>query len=277
MSYESAERLRDGDGRQYHIGVAPGEVAQRIILVGDPDRAGRVANHFDSVRVERHCREYVTFTGPLGGREVTVMGTGIGCDNTEIAVLELLQCVEQPTFIRVGSSGALQPHVEIGDLVVSTGAVRLESTSLAFVEEGYPAVAHHEVVLALVSAAKQTGATHHAGLTASAAGFYGWQGRKGLAVEPRFPDMPERLAKQGVVNMEMETSTLLTLATAAGLRAGAVCAVFANRPANRFIGPDEKAAAEARAIAAGLGAFDQLDAMDTARGDDSLFTLPAVD
>ncbi|RKY21097.1 MAG: uridine phosphorylase [Planctomycetota bacterium] len=277
MSFESAEHVRDEDGRQYHIGVAPGEVASQVMLVGDPDRARRVSEHMDEVRVQRACREYVTFTGTRAGRELTVMGTGIGCDNTEIAVLELLECRRDITFVRVGSCGALRAGVGIGELVVSTGALRLESTSLAFVEEGYPAVAHHEVVLALLSAARQQGATHHAGITAAASGFYGWQARKGLAVEPRFPDLPERLARQGVVNMEMETSTLFTLASAAGVRAGAVCTVFANRPENRFIEPDEKHAAEGRAIDVGLGALDQLAAMDAARGEAPFFTLPAPD
>lgn len=276
MAFESAEHVRDEDGRQYHIGLAPGEVAQQVMLVGDPDRARRVAGHMDAVRVERVSREYVGFTGTRKGREFTVLGTGIGCDNTEIALLELLECRRGIDVLRVGSCGALRPGVEIGDLVVSTGALRLESTSLAFVEEGYPAVAHHEMVLAVLSACAQLGAPHHAGITACASGFYGWQGRKGLAVEPRFPDLPERLARQGVVNMEMETSTLFTLATAAGIRAGAVCTVFANRPDNLFIDKPGKLAAEERAIAVGLCALDQLHAMDKARGDDRWFRLPQL-
>ena len=274
MAFESAEHVRDEDGRQYHIGLAPGEVAAQVMLVGDPDRARRVAERMDSVRVEHSHREYVTFTGTRQGRELTVMGTGIGCDNTEIAVLELLECRRDLSFLRVGSCGALRPGVGIGDLVVSTGALRLENTSLAFVEEGYPAVAHHEVVLALLSAARELGAPHVAGITASASGFYGWQGRKGLAVEPRFPDLPVRLARQGVVNMEMETSTLLTLACAAGVRAGAVCTVFANRPDNKFIDANAKGAVEGRAIDVGLAALDRLHAMDAARGDAPYFTLP---
>jgi uridine phosphorylase len=274
MSFESAEHVRDENGRQYHIGVSPGEVASQVLLVGDPDRARRVSGRFDEIRVERSCREYVTFTGTRAGREVTVMGTGIGCDNTEIAVLELLECRRDLTFLRVGSCGALQPGMGVGDLVISTGAMRLESTSLAFVDEGHPAVAHHEIVLALLTAAKAAGAPHHAGITASASGFYGWQGRKGLAVEPLVPDMPDRLAKQGVVNMEMETSTLLTLAGCAGLRAGAVCTVFANRPDNQFIDKGDKIAAEDRALTVGLAALDRLAAMDAARGDERFFTLP---
>lgn len=262
MTGPTAERIQDGDGRQYHIGLKSGEAAPRIILVGDPERADRVAGRFDKTTLTRRCREYVTHTGELGGRDVTVMATGIGCDNMEIAVVELLACVTDPVIIRVGSCGALQPDIAVGDAVISTSAVRLESTSLGFVEEGYPAHAHHEAILALVSAAADLGVSHHVGVTAAAAGFYGLQGRSGNAIEPRFPDMPERLAKQGVLNLEMETSTLFTLATLARVRAGAVCAVFANRPANAFIAADDKHSAEDRAISVGLRALEYLDAMD---------------
>lgn len=272
---ESAERVQDEEGRQYHIGLAPGEVAPWILLVGDPDRAARVAERFDSVRVHRKCREYVSFTGQYQGLEVTALGTGIGCDNTEIAVVELLECVSRPTLIRIGSCGTLQPEVALGELCISTGAVRLESTSLAFVEEGYPAVAHYEVVLALVSAAAEQGAPHHVGLTATASGFYGWQGRGGHAVTSRFPDLAERLGQMRVLNMEMEASTLFTLAGLAGLRAGAVCTVFANRPENRFIGAADKTAAESRAIEVGLGALPILARMDRESGAAAYHLPPA--
>lgn len=273
MSYESADKVQDESGRQYHIGLAPGEVAERILLVGDPHRVEKVVAHMDAVRLRRENREYVTATGTRGGRELTVMGTGIGCDNTEIAVMELLQCVQRPTFLRVGSCGSLQPELDIGGLAITTGALRLESTSLAFAEEGYPPLAHHEMVLALVSAARERGVPFRTGITATASGFYGWQGREGGAIAPRFPDLPERLAKQGVLNFEMEASTLLTLASLAGLRAGAVCAVFANRTLNRFIGPDEKDAAEERAVDVALRALDYLDAMDAAAGGEGPFAL----
>jgi len=267
VGFESADRVQDAEGRQYHVGLAPGEVAPWILLVGDPARAARLAEQrMGAVRVERRHREFVTFTGTIGEREVTVMGTGIGCDNTEIAVMELLQCERRPTFLRVGSCGGLQPGMEIGDLVVTTGAMRLESTSLGFVDEAYPAVAHHEVVLALVSSARRQGARCHTGITATASGFYGWQGRRGQIVEPRFPDLPERLGRMGVANFEMEASTLLTLASLAGCRAGAVCTVFANRPENRFIDPERKAEAEDRAVAVGLDAFEVLARMDAKAG-----------
>ena len=177
-SYQSAQIVKTATGKQYHVGTAPGDVADRIILVGDPARADKVASRFDSIRVRRENREYVTITGPYCGHEMTVTATGIGTDNTEIAVIELSQCVEDPTFLRVGSCGALQDGIELGDLIVSTAAHRLEATSSYYVPDAHPAIAHHEVILALLEASKGVSdRTVHAGITATACGFYAPQGR----------------------------------------------------------------------------------------------------
>jgi len=269
-SYQSAQIVKTAAGKKYHVGTGPGDVAPSILLVGDPARAEKVAQHFDEVTVRRANREYVTLTGTYRGQPLTVTATGIGCDNTEIAVVELTQCVEQPTFLRVGSSGALVEGIGLGDLVISTGAVRLESTSTYFVPEGYPAVAHHEVVLALVEGAARVlpagGRKAHVGLTATAAGFYGAQGRQVPGFPPRDPELPARLGGLGVLNLEMEASLLFTLARLRGLRAGAVCAIYASRTADQFVDTDAKDAAEAACIQVGLAAFETLWRMDAARG-----------
>ena len=267
-SYQSAQIVKTAAGKQYHIGAGPGDIASEVMLVGDPARAEKVAQHFDSVDVRRANREYVTLTGNYQGKPLTVTATGIGCDNTEIAVIELVQCVEAPTFIRVGSCGALVDGIELGDLVISTGGVRLESTSNYFVPDGYPAVAHHEVILALLEAtAGMTDRKAHAGLTATAPGFYGAQGRQVPGFPPRNPNLPAELGALGVKNMEMEASLLFTLASLRGLRAGAVCAIYANRGADTFVDTDLKDAAEAACIQAGLGATRVLRKMDAARGE----------
>ncbi len=265
-SYQSAQLVQTAAGKQYHVGVAPGDVHERILLVGDPARADKVASRFERIDCRRTSREYVTVSGLWRGLPLTVTATGIGCDNTEIAVVELCQVVARPTFIRVGSCGALAPGIALGDLVISSGAVRLESTSTWFVPEGYPAVADAEVVLALVEAtAALEGRRAHVGLTATAAGFYGAQGRNVPGFPPRDPELPARLGRLGVKNMEMEASLLFTLAQLRGLRAGAVCAVYANREADTFVDTDLKDRAEAAAIDAGLEAFAVLDRMERAR------------
>ncbi|MCP4298819.1 MAG: nucleoside phosphorylase [Proteobacteria bacterium] len=98
--------------RQYHIGTSPGEVADYILFCGDPDRAERTAAKFDRIELENRNREYVLITGLYKGERLTVCATGMGCDNTEIAMVELNQCVENPTFLRIGTCGALQPGME---------------------------------------------------------------------------------------------------------------------------------------------------------------------
>jgi uridine phosphorylase len=253
-------------GRQYHVGVAPGEVAPSILLVGDPARAERVAATFDTVRLERRNREFVTFTGAHRDLPVTVVGTGMGAPNTEIAVVELGRCVSRPVLVRCGSCGALQPELRLGDLVISSGALRLENTSSQLVDPGYPALADPEVVIALVEAVDRAGLSVHVGITATAPGFYAAQGRAGLGGRVPDPDPIERLARQAVLNLEMETSCLLTLATLAGLRAGAVCAVYASRAEDTFVDDDQRAAAERACTAAGLEALHVLARMDAQRG-----------
>lgn len=267
----SANDPQGADNRQYHIGLRPGEVAPSILLVGDPNRARRVAEqHFDR-HGEAICeREYVTFTGEYQGVPMTVMGTGMGTANTEIAVIELCQLFDDVgaiAMIRAGSCGALQPSIGLGDLIITQGAYRLEDTSLAFVGAGYPAVAHPEAVLALLRAADEAGRAHHLGITATAAGFYGAQGRSVSGFESRMPEVEARLAREGISNLEMECSTLLTLATLRGFRAGAVCAAYANRVADTFIAPDDKAEAEAACIRVGLDALVHMRALAEARGD----------
>ncbi len=265
--YQSDQLVATDAGVQYHLGTGPGDVASTVILVGDPARAEKVAAHFDAVELRRSNREYVTLTGSYRGAPLTVTATGIGCDNTEIAIVELCQCADAPTFIRVGSCGALVDDIALGDLVISTGAVRLESTSTAFVPEGYPAVAHHEVIAALVEATAMRGDRRvHVGLTATASGFYGAQGRSVAGFASRHPDRPAQLGRLGVKNMEMEASALFTLASLQGLRAGAVCAVYADRSAGTFVDSDRRHAAEAACIEAGLGAVLTLRKMDAARG-----------
>ena len=127
--------------RQYHIGLGPGELAEYILLPGDPDRTARIAARFDDVELDRHNREFASVTGTFRGQRVSVVSTGIGTDNVEIVIAEILAITDRPTFVRVGSCGALQPEIALGDVIITTGAVRLESTTSYFVHDGYPAVA----------------------------------------------------------------------------------------------------------------------------------------
>ena len=248
--------------RQYHIGLGPGELAEYILLPGDPDRTDRITTRLESIEQQGRHREFASVTGRYRGQRVSVVSTGIGTDNVEIVVAEILAVTERPTFIRVGSCGALQPEVGLGDLIISTGAVRLESTTSYFVHDGYPAIAHYEAVVALIEAAERLGHRAHVGVTATAPGFFGAQGRPIPQLPIRYPDLAEDMARQRVMNFEMEASALLVLATLAQCRAGVVCAVYAQRTTGEFIEGAAKDAAEAACVETGLDSLVILSGMD---------------
>ncbi|HEU4571522.1 MAG TPA: nucleoside phosphorylase [Candidatus Limnocylindrales bacterium] len=253
--------------RQYHIGLAPGELAEYVLLPGDPDRTARIAERFDSVEREHRHREFASVTGTYRGQRISVVSTGIGTDNVEIVVAEILAITERPTFIRVGSCGSLQPEIGLGELIVTTGAVRLEATTSFFVHDGYPAVADYEAVVALVEAANRLGHRVHVGLTATAPGFFGAQGRPIPQLPIRYPDLAEEMARQRVLNFEMEASALLVLAGLAGHRAGVVCAVYAQRSTGAFVEGEAKDRAEAACIETGLESLRVLAELDRQKGD----------
>jgi uridine phosphorylase len=251
--------------RQYHIALGPGELAEYILLPGDPDRTALIAERFDSIEVEQRNREFASVTGLYRGERISVVSTGIGTDNVEIVLAEILAITENPTLMRVGSSGALQPGIALGDLVISTGAVRLESTTSWFVHEGYPAVANHEAVLALIEAAERLGHRYHLGISATAAGFYGAQGRPIPQLPIRFPGVVEEMTRQGILNFEMEASAVLILAGLAGRRAGVVCTVYSQRTTGDFVMGEAKERAERSVVETGLEALTILADMDRAK------------
>jgi uridine phosphorylase len=250
--------------RQYHIDLGPGEVADYILLPGDPDRVPLIAARFDEVEFERRNREFASATGTYSGRRVSAISTGIGTDNVEIVVAEILALTSKPTFIRVGSCGVLRDDIGLGELVITSGAVRLESTTHYFVHEGFPAVADYSAVAALAEAANSLGHRAHVGITATAPGFYGAQGRPIPQLPIRFPDLADEMTRQGVTNFEMEASALLVLATLAKCRAGVVCTAYAQRVSGAFVQGEQKERAEAACIETGLEALRLLAEMDDA-------------
>lgn len=253
--------LPDTD-RQYHIDLAPGELAESILLPGDPARTERIAGMLDTVEIRRQHREFASVTGMWRGSRISVVSTGIGTDNMEIAVAEILAITQRPTMVRIGSCGVLRDDIALGELVISSGSVRLESTTSYYVHDGFPAVADYTVVAALVEAAARLGHPAHVGLTATAPGFYGAQGRPIPSLPIRYPDLAAEMAAQRVVNFEMEASALLILAQLAGCRAGVVCTAFAQRAEGVFLEAAARPAAELACIETGLEALRILRAMD---------------
>ena len=253
--------------RQYHIDLERGELAEYVLLVGDPGRVAKVASRWDSVELERSNREIMTATGSYRGMRISCIGTGIGPDNVEIVLAEIMEITDSATLVRIGSSGALGPDVAGGDLVVSTGSVRLENTTDFYVHPGFPAIAHRDVVWALEAACHELGFRYHVGLTATASGFYAPQGRAMRTLPVRYPELADELRRQRVANLEMESSVLFVLAHLAGLRSGTICATYAQRTDGTFLEGAAKEAAEARCIDAGLAGIHLLWQVDTGGGD----------
>jgi uridine phosphorylase len=260
---DSRVALPEGD-QQYHLALGPGELAEYILLPGDPDRVDRIAGRFTNIEMHQRHREFASITGTYRGRRISAVSTGIGADNVEIVIAEILAITQHPTFMRVGSCGSLQDGVELGDLIISTGAVRLESTTKYFVDDGYPAVADYVAVAALVEAANRLGHQAHLGLTATAPGFFGAQGRPLPRLPIRFPDLAAEMRRQNVMNFEMEASAVLVLAGLAGCRAGVVCTVYAQRPTGLFVTGEQQERGEAACIDTGLEALCLLAEMDEA-------------
>ncbi|MBO4246548.1 nucleoside phosphorylase [Halomicrobium sp. IBSBa] len=256
----TADSEDPNDGEQYHLEVAPGDVAPSVLLPGNPERVAKVVESWDDHEVVADHREYRTATGEYDGTPISVTSTGIGSPSAAIAVEELAR-VDAETLLRVGSCGAIQEQASIGDLIITTGAVRQEGTSEEYVREDYPATADHRVVSALVAAAEELGYDYHLGLTCSTDSFYAGQSRPGFeGFEASGSDERiEALRAAGVLNFEMEASAILTLANLYGLRAGAVCTVYANRVTGEFRTAGERKAAKTASLA-----VDYLEQMDEA-------------
>lgn len=245
MEYKSAIRPETKERIQYHIALKPGDISRYILLPGDPDRVPKISSLWDSYKAVGKHREYLTHTGYYKGVKISACSTGIGSPAAAIAVEELAN-IGADTLIRVGSTGSIQPEIELGDLIITTAAVRLEGTTKQYVRIEYPAVASYEVVAALVEAAETLGYRYHVGITATTDSFYCGQARPGYKgywqswMNSLIPD----LQKARVLNFEMEAAAILTLASLYGLRAGAVCAVYADRVRNRFAVKGEREAAK---------------------------------
>lgn len=249
----TADSEDPADDVQYHVDVGTDDVADAVLLPGNPERVDRIVQFWDDAEERAHHREYRTVTGIHQDVPISVTSTGIGSPSAAIAVEELAR-VGVETFIRVGSTGAIQPGMEVGDLVITSAAVRQEGTSSEYVREEYPAAADREVVSALIAAAERLDYDYHVGITMSADGFYAGQGRPGFEgfEAAGSEDLIESLREANVKNVEMEASAILTIANIYGLRAGAVCSVYANRVTGEFRAEGDERAAEVASLAVTL-------------------------
>ena len=217
----------------FHLGLTKADLqgSTLAIVPGDPERVRKIAELMDDPRQLASHREFTSWLAFIEGKPVVVCSTGIGGPSTSIAVEELAQLGIR-TFLRVGTTGAIQPDINVGDVLVTTASVRLDGASLHFAPLEYPAVADFACTTALVNAARQSGATTHVGVTASSDTFYPGQERydtySGRVVKA-FRGSMEEWQSMGVLNYEMESATLLTMCASQSLRAGMVAGVIVNR------------------------------------------------
>ena len=216
------------DGSQYHIGLKAGDVGEYVILPGDPKRCKKIADFFEDAKLVGDNREYVTYTGYLNGVKVSVTSTGIGGPSASIALEELVN-IGAKTFIRVGTCGGIQPEVKGGDIVISTGAVRMEGTSKEYAPIEFPAVANLDVVNALVKASKNLGYAYHTGIVQCKDAFYGQHNPEKMAVSYELTNKWEAWKRLGCLASEMESAALFVAGSLLKVKVGSVFLVVANQ------------------------------------------------
>ena len=214
--------------RQYHIQVAEGEVGKYVLMPGDPKRCAKIAQYFDDPVLIADNREYVTYTGTLDGVKVSVTSTGIGGPSASIAMEELVRCGAD-TFIRIGTCGGMQTDVKSGDIVVATGAIRMEGTSKEYAPIEYPAVPDLKVTNALVSAAEDKGFTYHAGVVECKDAFYGQHEPETKPVSYELLNKWEAWLRLGCKASEMESAAMFIVASHLRVRCGSCFLVVANK------------------------------------------------
>lgn len=262
--YAPSELIINDDGSVFHLHLRPEQLARKVILVGDPGRVAMVASHFDAVECDVSSREFHSMTGTYKGKRITVLSTGIGCDNIDIVVNELdalanidfATRTQHPTFsqlemVRIGTCGGLQPHTPVGTYVCSCKSIgfdgllnyyagRNEVCDLDFEhaftrhmqwnpQKGAPYVIDNDAdLLSRINQGDMVG-----GVTIAAGGFFGPQGRK-LRIPLEDPEQNDKImafehAGHCITNFEMEGSALAGLSRLLGHKAMTVCMVIANR------------------------------------------------
>ena len=216
------------EGMQYHIGLRKGDVGKYVILPGDPKRCEKIAKHFDNAKLIADSREYITYTGYLDGVKVSVTSTGIGGPSASIALEELVR-VGADTFLRVGTCGGMQPEIMGGDLVIATGAIRMEGTSKEYAPIEFPAIANLDITNALVQAAKELNKKYHVGIVQCKDAFYGQHEPETKPVDYELINKWNAWVRLGCKASEMESAALFVVGDYLKVRVGSSFLVVANQ------------------------------------------------
>lgn len=215
-------------GLEYHIKLNKDMVGKYVILPGDPKRCEKIAAYLENAELVADNREFVTYTGYLDGIKVSVTSTGIGGPSAAIALEELVNCGAD-TFIRVGTCGGMQTEVIGGDIVIATGAIRMEGTSKEYAPIEFPAIANIEVVNALCSSADRLGIRYHTGVVQSKDSFYGQHSPESKPVGYELKNKWEAWKQMGCLASEMESAALFIVGSSLGVKVGACYLVVGNQ------------------------------------------------
>ncbi|KIR01768.1 Uridine phosphorylase [Lachnospiraceae bacterium TWA4] len=216
-------------GVEYHLQIRKGDVGKYVILPGDPKRCKKIASFLDDAKLIADNREYTTYTGYLDGEKVSVTSTGIGGPSASIAMEELVACGAD-TFVRVGTCGGIDTEVKGGDLIVATGAIRMEGTSKEYAPIEFPAIANLEVINALVKSAKEvTNVPVHTGVVQCKDAFYGQHSPEKMPVSYELLNKWEAWKRLGCKGSEMESAALFIVASHLHVRCGTVLLVMGNQ------------------------------------------------
>lgn len=238
---------------EFHLKIRPGDVGRYVFLPGDPGRCEKIAEHFDDYHFVAYNREFKIYTGTIDGEKVSVCSTGIGGPSAAIALEELAHCGAD-TFVRIGSSGGMDPEVLGGDVVIATGAIRMEGTSREYVPMEYPAVADFEVTAALKEAAVNRGNRHHLGVVQCKDAFYGQHDPDSMAGSVQLKNKWDAWVKAGAKCSEMESAALFIVGAVRRVRVGAILMVFANQTRRELGLSDPKCYDTEEAIATAVDA-----------------------
>lgn len=242
---------------QYHINMKEGDVGKYVILPGDPKRCKLIAEHFDNPALIADHREFVTYTGYIDGEKVSVTSTGIGGPSAAIAMEELAN-IGADTFIRVGTSGGMDINVMGGDLVIASGAIRMEGTGREYAPMEFPAVANYEIINALVKASKEIGKKYHVGIVECKDSFYGQHEPETKPVSYELINKWEAWLRLGALTSEMESSALFIVGAYRRVRVGTVLNVVANQERRKKGLDDPQSHDTEAAIEVAIGAIRNL-------------------
>jgi len=221
--------------KMHHLQIEPGQIGEFVIMPGDPGRCHLIAEHFENPQLIAQSREYVTYTGKYKGLIVSATSTGMGCPSAAIALEELIISGAK-YLVRLGTTGALQKNINLGDIIIPTSAVRLEGTSVEYIPIEFPAVADTDVVAALIRATQEKNMKYHIGIIMSHDAFY----KGSVFADPDFLKREQVWIDSNVLSVENESSALFTIGYLRKVKVGAILTAVANHLTRKVITDEEK-------------------------------------